>query len=347
MNVFKAIVILAGLASMSGAISFKEVVEEEWNEWKTLHGKEYKTKEEDYSRQKIFMDNKAFVARHNALFHQGNKSYTVKINHFADKLPKELNAMHGFKRPQNQNKNEGLSYVAPANVDLPLEVDWRNDGAVTEVKDQGECGSCWAFAATGALEGQHFRKTGRLESLSEQQLVDCFGGVAGNPGHDGCEGGYINDAFRYIKLNGGIDTESSYPYHPYMSETCHFHSNNVAATDKGYVDLPMGDEEALKSAVATIGPIAVAIYVPEGKSFQNYNGGVYDEADLCADSLNHGVLVVGYGTDDSNEIIGGMKDFWIVKNSWGAEWGDEGYIRMARNKKNQCGIASLASYPVV
>merc|ERR1719232_2226007 len=322
------------------AVSFFEVVAEEWETWKTFHGKNYSGHTEEKFRFKIFMENKARIARHNQRAHSGEKSYFLKMNHYGDLLHHEFTgAMNGYdyaakKLLRAQPDNARVTWIAPENVDLPAQVDWRTKGAVTPVKDQGQCGSCWAFSTTGALEGQHFRKTGRLVSLSEQNLVDCSKSF----GNNGCNGGLMDNAFRYIKANGGIDTEGSYPYDG-EEEQCHFSRSDIGATDKGFVDVAQGDEDALKAAIATVGPVSVAIDAGH-PTFQFYHQGIYNEPDCSPMNLDHGVLAVGYGTTEEG-------DYWLVKNSWNTTWGDEGYIKMSRNKDNQCGIASCASYPVV
>lgn len=170
----------------------------------------------------------------------------------------------------------------------------------------------------------------------------------------------MDNAFQYIKDNGGIDTESSYPYEA-IDDTCHFKKQNIGATDKGFVDIPTGDEEALMKAIATVGPVSVAIDASH-ESFQFYSEGVYIEPQCDSQQLDHGVLAVGYGTDEETQ-----QDYWIVKNSWGKKveknpnnfndikfysflgtsWGDKGFIKMARNKDNACGVATQASYPLV
>uniref|UniRef100_T1J339 Cathepsin L n=1 Tax=Strigamia maritima TaxID=126957 RepID=T1J339_STRMM len=310
------------------------IADAEWTAFKELYNKTYSNIEEDF-RHKIFMENKLKVIEHNNRYNLGIKSYALAINEFSDLLPHEFSSvMLGLSKPnKNANMENSSSYLSPSNVVLPKSVDWRKKGYVTPVKNQGQCGSCWAFSTTGSLEGQHFRKTGALVSLSEQNLVDC------SYLNHGCNGGIMDYAFQYIKKNGGIDTEDSYKYEMQVGP-CRFKKSSVGATVTGFVDVTTGDENALAEAVATVGPVSVAIDASD-PDFQHYSRGVYYKPDCSSTNLDHGVLVVGFGTDEK------QNDFWLVKNSWGASWGDEGYIKMARNRENNCGIATLASYPLV
>ena len=228
--------------------------------------------------------------------------------------------------------NSNQSFVYDANIDMAASVDWREKGAVTEVKDQGQCGSCWAFTATGALEGMHFLKTGKLVSLSEQNLLDCSSPF-GN--HD-CEGGTMDDSFTYVQKNYGIESEASYPYKAHKEE-CKFNPDFAVAFDSGYVDIARDDEKALTQAIQTVGPIAVAMDATRS-TFRFYKSGVYYDPQCSSTVVGHSAVAVGYGSQDG-------KDYYIVKNSWGKEWGNEGYILMSRNKDNNCGIATEASYP--
>ncbi|KAL0127154.1 hypothetical protein PUN28_005438 [Cardiocondyla obscurior] len=332
-----ALLLLAVLAT-GQAISFNKILDAEWFIFKTHHKKIYKSSVEEGYRMKIFLDNKRKISEHNRKYETKEVSYKLGINKYGDMLHHEfINTLNGFNKSVSPWKESvGATYIPPAHVELPKQVDWRKHGAVTAVKDQGHCGSCWAFSTTGALEGQHFRRSGILVSLSEQNLVDC----SSKYGNNGCNGGLMDNAFQYVKDNKGVDTEKSYPYEA-ENDKCRYNPKNNGATDVGFVDIPEGDEEKLKAAVATVGPISVAIDASR-ESFQFYREGVYFDPECSSENLDHGVLVVGYGTDSETG-----DDYWLVKNSWGETWGKDGYIKMARNRENHCGIASTASYPLV
>ncbi|KAI4900453.1 hypothetical protein NFI96_009782 [Prochilodus magdalenae] len=326
-----ALVVVAGAASVS-------LEDLEFHAWKLKFGKSYGSEEEESRRKMIWLNNLKLVLEHNQLADQGIKSYRLGMNHFADMDNQEYQAtikcrLSSFKRTKTFSATPILTKAAGA--DLPREVDWRAEGCVTEVKHQGVCGSCWAFSAVGALECQMFLKTNELVSLSVQQLVDC----SFSYGNNGCEGGRVEWAFHYVKYGAGLQTAESYPYEN-TTRKCRANSNKGKATCKDFRVLPSGDEHFLQYIVYTIGPVSVTIDTSR-TTFQLYESGVYDDQFCSSTSLDHAVLVVGYGTESNGQ------DYWLVKNSWGTEWGDAGYIKMSRNKNNQCGIASEAVYPVV
>ncbi|XP_035467019.2 cathepsin L.1 [Scophthalmus maximus] len=310
----------------------------EFHAWKLKFDRSYNSPSEEAHRREIWLNNRKLVLVHNIMADEGIKTYRLGMNSFGDMENEEYRRLisQGCLGSFNASapRSGSAFLLLPQAADLPTAVDWRDKGYVTDVKDQKECGSCWAFSTTGSLEGQNFRKTGKLVSLSEQQLVDC----SGDFGNMGCGGGLMDSAFQYIKANGGIDTEDSYPYEAEDGK-CRYNPATVGAKCSGYVDIKQGDEDALQEAVASIGPVSVAIDAAH-ESFQFYESGVYNEPECSSSELDHGVLAVGYGTEDGH-------DYWLVKNSWGLQWGDRGFIKMTRNKHNQCGIATASSYPLV
>lgn len=328
-------------------------VEAAWKEFKGIYQKFYHTVHEEKRRMNIWLENLAHIEQHNNLFKSGEKTYNLRVNSYADMTANEfLGTRNGYRMDFNERKSpkiKGSQYMMPENSDqqLPTSMDWRKHGRVTPVKDQGQCGSCWSFSTTGALEGQMHRKTGVLPSLSEQNLMDC----SRPEGNAGCNGGLMDQAFQYIKDQDGIDSEESYPYEMRDDKPCRYTLANRAGDDTGFMDIPQGSESHLRHAIATQGPVAVAIDAAH-RSFQFYNEGIYYEPECSSMQLDHGVLAVGYGDScedegkDPSECHGHSK-YWIVKNSWGEKWGDAGFIKMARGRNNHCGIATAASYPLV
>ncbi|CAF0982969.1 unnamed protein product [Rotaria sordida] len=332
----QTISVLAILAlAFSCTLAYDVTFNQHWKLWKGLHKKHYSDAEE-HVRRAIWESNLKKVREHNLQADLGVHTYWLGMNKFADMTVDEFaKKMNGYNMTMREQRTQShRTFTVNPGFRLPDTVDWRTEGYVTDVKDQAQCGSCWAFSATGSLEGQHFKQTGKLVSLSEQNLVDC----STAQGNMGCNGGLMDQAFEYIKVNNGVDTEDSYPYEA-MDDQCRFKKENVGATDTGYTDVQSKDESALQTAVATVGPISVAIDASHS-SFQLYKHGIYNEPFCSQTRLDHGVLAIGYGTDSG-------KAYWLVKNSWGTSWGDQGYIKMTRNKRNQCGIATAASYPTV
>jgi cathepsin L len=310
------------------AIAYGLNYEAEFDMFKLKYSKSYSSAAEEERRFQIFSDKLKFVSEWNA----EARGFSVAINKFADLTNQEFVSLY-------TGLNITKTYDAVIErIDSPRVqgdiVNWVNKGAVTGVKNQGQCGSCWSFSTTGSVEGAHFLKTGSLVSLSEQNLVDC----STAEGNEGCNGGLMDDAFQYIIKNKGIDTEASYPYRATGPNRCEFKSADVGATISSYKDVASGSESGLQSAV-DLTPVSVAIDASHD-SFQMYSSGVYYEPQCSSTQLDHGVLAVGYGTS-------GSSDYWLVKNSWGTDWGMQGYIQMSKNRNNNCGIATAASYPIV
>lgn len=332
----RAVFVMVYVTVVQSANSRDPQLDQHWKLWKSSYNKTY-DETEDTWRRMVWEKNLKKIELHNLEFSMGKHTYRQGMNQFGDMTNEEfIKVMTGYK-PQTEGKLKRSLFMKPNFLEAPSAVDWRDKGYVTPVKDQGSCGSCWAFSATGALEGQQFRKTGKLVSLSEQNLVDC----SRPQGNEGCNGGWMDWAFRYVMFNRGLDSEASYPYVG-IDQICQYNPSYNSANVTGIIDIAKGSESALMDAVAAVGPVSVAI--DASLSFQFYQSGIYYEP-LCSSSwLNHGVLVVGYGFQKSKSSV---QNYWIVKNSWGTSWGDNGYIYMSKDRDNNCGIASVASYPLV
>ncbi|KAL2242098.1 low-temperature-induced cysteine proteinase [Sesamum indicum] len=303
-----------------------------YESWLMKHGKSYNALGEKERRFEIFKDNLRYIDEQNAL---GGRTYKLGLNRFADLTNEEYRKTFLGARPDGKRRltsTKSDRYAPKVGESLPDSIDWRAKGAVAPVKDQGSCGSCWAFSTIAAVEGINQIVTGNLTSLSEQELVDCDTSY-----NQGCNGGLMDYAFEFIIKNGGIDSEEDYPYKARDGRCDQFRKNAKVVSIDGYEDVPENNEKALQKAVANQ-PVSVAIEAG-GRDFQLYESGIF--TGKCGTSLDHGVAAVGYGSENG-------KDYWIVRNSWGSSWGEKGYIRMQRNvevRTGLCGIAVEPSYP--
>uniref|UniRef100_A0A1D1YBX8 Cysteine proteinase RD21a n=1 Tax=Anthurium amnicola TaxID=1678845 RepID=A0A1D1YBX8_9ARAE len=315
--------------------------QELFERWMEKHRKVYAHPGEKARRYANFLGNLAFVRKRNA---EGRRTPSsgqgVGMNVFADLSNEEFREVYSSRALRKKaaegrgaRRRAGEGRVV-AGCDAPASLDWRKRGAVTAVKNQGECGSCWAFSSTGAMEGINAITTGELISLSEQELVDC------DTTNEGCDGGYMDYAFEWVINNGGIDSEANYPYTGQADSVCNTTKEEIKVVSiDGYGDVATSESALLCAVVQQ--PVSVGI---DGSSldFQLYTGGIYDgDCSGNPDDIDHAVLVVGYGQQ-------GGTDYWIVKNSWGTDWGMQGYIYIRRNTGlpyGVCAIDAMASYP--
>ncbi|XP_061452508.1 digestive cysteine proteinase 2-like [Rhineura floridana] len=303
-----------------------------FHHYKEKFRKTYKSEKEMERRKHSFIHNMRYIHSRN----RANLSYKLAVNHLADHTTEEMAVLRGRLKTGEPNKGWPFPTQGYNDLTLPESLDWRLYGAVTPVKDQAVCGSCWSFATTGALEGALFLKTGVLTPLSQQVLIDCSWGF----GNHACDGGEEWHAYEWIMKHGGIASTESYG--PYLGQNgyCHYNQSELIAMVSGYVNVASENTAAVKAALYKHGPVAVNIDASH-KSFAFYSNGIYYEPNCGNKSieLDHAVLAIGYG-----ELHG--ESYWLIKNSWSTYWGNDGYILMSM-KNNNCGVATASTYPVL
>jgi len=323
------LVILSALLGLAAA-SYADL---QFAAFREHHGKHYATRAEVNLRMEVFHANLAKIEEHN----KSGAGWTMAVNQFSDLTEAEFESLHmgGYKRLP-QSGAAAPSFQAKPRGELPDSVDWREKGAVSEVKNQGSCGSCWAFCTTEQIESYAAIETGALPNLSSQQVTACTPNPLTCGGTGGCYGSIPQLGYTYIQLFGHV-TEEDYPYTSgSTTETgdCMYDFTNTAPVVgiTGYNTLAPNDQEAVMTHLAEVGPLGVAVYA---SGWGGYGGGVYSGCAYDSNiALNHAVQLVGYGSDATDG------DFWIVRNSWGAGWGEGGYIRLARDAAAQCGTDS-------
>ncbi|XP_023165114.2 cathepsin L1 [Drosophila hydei] len=302
-------------------------------------GKVYLDEKEREFRESIFVATKSLVDLNN----RHSSSYKLSLNAFADMTRKELSSLLGSKLSvEGETLTKGhinfLPAPQPSDANLPESFDWREKGGVTPPGHQGSCGACWAFSATGSLEGHLFRRTGVLVPLSQQNLLDCSDAYGSN----GCDGGFQEYGFEYIR-DHGVTLANKYPYVQKAldckrNDTTTFPGDSIVKI-RDYARIKAGDQQTMKQVIATLGPLACSVNASP-TSFQQYSGGIYDDEECNKEEVNHAVVVVGYGSENG-------RDYWIVKNSYSENWGEGGFFRLLSNPSNFCGIASECSYPIL
>jgi cathepsin F len=319
------VVIAAFLMVGAIAVPFSSMnADDLFESFETKYGKQYVSDEQRVYRKATFVANLAHIDYINSL----DTGAVYGITEFADMSEAEFSMKYlALHHDHAHGNNFNVAPLLDATA-APDAVDWRTKGAVTPVKNQGQCGSCWSFSTTGNIEGQWFLKKGSLVSLSEQNLVDC------DTVDQGCNGGLPSNAYQFITKQGGIDTEASYPYKA-VGGKCAFSKSNIGATVSNWTALSQ-DETQLAAWLAANGPISIGI---NAMWMQFYMGGVSNPLYCNPKSLDHGVLIVGYGTQ-------GTTDYWIIKNSWGATWGEQGYYRIVRGK-GKCGLNTMCTSAII
>lgn len=284
--------------------------------------------DEYHLRLGIFLSNQRYVLNHNS---DRENTFKLKMNHLAALTPSEYKSLLAFKTDFSRNLKKMQSKRVRPNA---VEVDWRTKGAVNDIKDQGNCGSCWAFSAIQNCESAEFIKYNTLYRFSEQFLVDC------DKSNNGCKGGLPYRSFNFIinECGGKVMLESDYPYEA-LANTCKYDESKAVGHFTHYIEVESGNEDELAATCEQYGPCSIGIDASH-VSFQLYSSGIYDEHGCMPRFVNHGVGLVGYGSEEIHANF--IQKYWIIRNSWGPSWGESGYIRTLRGN-NQCGEASYAT----
>uniref|UniRef100_A0A0N5A142 Cathepsin L-like n=1 Tax=Parastrongyloides trichosuri TaxID=131310 RepID=A0A0N5A142_PARTI len=303
----------------------------EWETYKNKFSKSFDNQTNEEMHKLEFFNTLNMVNHHNKLFRNGSTPYKLEINELSDYTYNDYQKLNGLRMEYSNNdlSSDASILLDLNNVTLNKSIDWREFDMVSPVQNQLQCGDCWIFAAVGAIEGAYKKKNGQLYNLSIQQIADCTV-------NNSCDGGWMTTAYAYA-IKNKLETSEEYPYKG-VEGTCKITNNNEIVNINSYKNIQPNNETYLELLVISVGPIAVGMDASQA-AFQNYKSGVYDNKN-CSTDINHAVLIVGLGSD----VING--DYWIIKNSWGTNWGIDGYFLLRRGE-NACGIATAGSYPII
>lgn len=316
------------------ALPSLNIASAEWKKFKELNKKIYNNVAEEMLRLKMYMANKVAILAHNLKYKLGQVKYQVGMNKFGDLLEHEFTDVSGGYDENSGPTTRAANTYMSSGKPLPASVDLRRSNLVNEPRNQGRCGSCWTFSTTGALEGALAKKTGRLIGLSQQNLLDC------STKNKGCKGGRPDKAFTFVKTQGGINPEAIYQYTG-VQGPCRFDPNFPVAKVANFLSIEAGNDHDLADALANVGPVSIAIDA-RSRMLKFYSSGIFSPpASECSSTkLTHAVLAIGYGVENGQK-------YWLVKNSWGTDWGENGFVRILNNGQNLCGVTTVANFPVL
>jgi len=328
----KLAALLLTLFVLAHAVKWHELHDYSFEKYASDFSKTYETVKEAEDRRRLFEGRLSEIRTHNA---DPTKTWKKGVNQFTDRTDAEFGQLLGLKKSLLYRQKMAMpqtQVVAEKLKDLPSDIDWRDWGVITDVKDQGRCGSCWTFATAEATESAYALATGKLHVLSEQQILDCTPNPQHCGGTGGCEGGTAELAWqRIIQMGGGLNSEWTYPYASYFGANfaCHFGQANPVVKVGSFVNLPTNELDPILNYVGGTGPLAISV---DASSWSSYETGVFNGCNQTNPDIDHAVQLVGYGTDNT------LGDYWLVRNSWSPSWGEEGYIRLKRTPDIQCGI---------
>jgi len=321
------ILLISALINFYSAVRWNQLHSYKFHDYCAEFDKVYRDTDEIRFRRELFTQRLHQVRRHNSDL---TKTWKLGINKFSDRTEEELSYLRGAIRANSEMKQFNEPKHLKTKVSIPNQIDWRQMGVISPVKDQGECGSCWSFASAETVESYYALKTGKMAILSEQQILDCTPNPNQCGGTGGCGGATAELAYAQIISMGGLSSEWTYSYNSYFGDNfeCNMTRYRAVAKLGGYTNLPTNDAKPILKHLTTTGPLAVSV---DASTWSFYEEGVFDGCNQTNPDLDHAVQLVGFGTDAK------FGDYWLIRNSWSPSWGEQGYIRLKRTAQPRCG----------